>query len=435
MATSFAQSDMRAGLLDAAVSEVLRRMPKYFARFPARISSLPRLLKRYQNLPLFCDTSDSEIMVQLQQSVRELAHRGVIFTRDQRDTDKVTHVLLDTAMDAFAASNGLLALTPPPIKIPPIPVVLAEAFDERALPSGGRYFIRRGGTHALILINAVGLSCALWARFLADSSHPFRIIIVESRSTDLIRGGMRQYVDLRSDAQDIAQVIERESIVDPAVLSWCNGVRVALELVSKHNAGIRFLILLCPTMMGFKGFEHSCSQFEESLDYVFRAVIERPALASFFAQTLKHPEGTDIDNVAEDPLRRSDFLFRLPAHEHIRDLFAPMSDGASLLNYARRGVSDKVFQLERAIRELRIPVLWVTGASDEIVNNRLTMAAFETWQLPTTHMEVSGAGHYIQDLQYPYFMLAIERWLLKLRDLPETTPVRASDFGPEIALI
>lgn len=417
-----------SGLLDCAGDEVLRRVPGYFASCPAVIC-LPDLAARYQQRPPFQRWPADRISARLQEALREFIRRRIVFKRDPRRSDPVSEMLLDSAMDAFAADDGELGLRAPAVGKSSATRALAEGFDECRLPSGTRYFIGRRGAIPLVLINAVGISCATWAKLLADDTHPFRPVLVESRSTRLESGGLNQYVDVEADAEDIARVLEQEKLSESIVLAWCNGARIALKFVSEQMAGLRSLVLLCPTIRGCRELEHCRSEFEATFEYVFSRVTQSPGLANFLSAALRPAEEPNFADFADDGAARAANLFRLPAREYAGDLYAPVASGESLIYYAQRTEADRRFDIRKAMSQVRCPVLLITGKYDGIVSNELTLSAMNAAGMRATHFEVDGAGHYIHDLQYVYLRMILESSLQNKRALPNVNRISINIIG------
>jgi len=414
-------------LLDLAVGEISRREPGYFRQFPVEIAPLSLTIEDYLSLPLCLGWTESEVAVCIEQSMRYYASIGVTFCRGPGGTDPIARMLLDSAIDAFAAEQDILSLRAPPPIAPSVADVLNDEYDERPI-AGRRYFIRRSGTRPLVLINAIGLPCRIWTRLLTDKSHPYRIILVENPATDLIRGGLRTHGDVATDARDIAQVLQKESINDSIVLAWCNGGRVAIQVAATQWGRVHSLVLLSPTFMGFRGVEPPCSSYEAGFDLAFEALAAKPALASLFAQILsRRPEpgwsSADSANV------RAELLFRLPAFDHASLLSMPVSDALSLINYARRAKADARFAINETLVELRMPVLLITGREDDIVNNQLTMKALENSRCRVVQVDVSAAGHYVHDLQYQYFLWALNHWTVMGTAPPRTARVSVAELG------
>jgi pimeloyl-ACP methyl ester carboxylesterase len=325
--------------------------------------------------------------------------------------DAVSLVLFDGMLDAVAASRNPGSLHAAPA-VAGIESILAEQYDARSTPGGQRYIVRRGGSRNLLLINALGIPLGLWSRLLGDSHHPFRIIAVENRCGGFLSGGMGSDEALTTHADDISEVLRHEKITDLHVLGWCNGGRIAIDLVTRKMCDARSLTLLSPTLRGTKAGAQTASPFEERLQQVFTIVTRNRALAKpTVAMLSKFAVPPDWDALAADPQARSAALFAMSAREHASSFLKPMSTADFLLNYARRTAADEAYPMVDALNRLAdagVPVLLLLGSHDAMINNDATSTALEACGVPVTRATVSGAGHYAQDLQYPYFLSALE---------------------------
>jgi pimeloyl-ACP methyl ester carboxylesterase len=418
---------MVEGLLNQAVAEIQRRKPGYFRRFPAELAPLSPVAEDYLARPLCADWTAAEVMACLEQSIRYYARQGVIFAQKRGSVDPVTCVLLDSAIDAQSAERGTLRLRSSVKANTSVSEVLAREYEERCT-SCTRYFIRRKGIQPLVLINAVGVSYEIWTQFLADPLHSFRIVLLENRATDIIRGGMRAAGDVVTEAIDIAKVLRQEGIENATLLSWCNGCRTAIRLAASEPCLIRTLVLLSPTFKGFPGPETHCSSFERTFDLVFKTIATQPTLAPFFARSLVSQHEPDWNNANSADVR-ANLLFRLPSKECANALLAPFADGSSLVHYGRRAASDANLPVDEILLSLHIPMLLITGREDEIVDNQLTIHALNVSGLRAVHAEVSGAGHYVHDLQYQYFLWALEQWTRNTSAFSSTARVRVTKIG------
>ena len=364
-------------LLSNALSEILSRDVEYFGRFPMRVASLRSQLERYEAMALFRGWLSPRAMEAMTDGLQYLKRQGAVVIETDADNDALGQMMLDSTMDALAAAENRLSLRPCPQLRIPLAEVLSSLYDMHSPRGGPRYFIRRTGTVPLVLVNAVGLPLEIWSRFLGDSTHPFRILVVESRCSDLVRGGMVGDADLSDDSAGIAAALERESLERADVVAWCNGGRVAIDLATRFASRVRSLILLSTTMMGFQGLDMKCSSFEEILNTVFQSVSRRSALASFFAEILRPDPALYWRGIADDGVSPAATLYRLPAGEQLHALYAPVSQGDSLIKYGRRAHSDASYPINEALRRLEQPTLLITGDHDDIVNNQLTIAALE----------------------------------------------------------
>jgi pimeloyl-ACP methyl ester carboxylesterase len=223
---------------------------------------------------------------------------------------------------------------------------------------------------------------------------------------------MHSDADLTQHADDIAEVLDQEQLGPLHVLGWCNGGRIAIELATRGKYDIRTLTLLSPTLRGTEGASKPGSPFEDRLQQIFTTVTKNQALAMPLVKMLaRFTQPPDWDGLAGNPSGRAAALFALPSRESAATFLVPMSAPPLLINYARRTAADEAYPMANTLRRLGatgIPVLLISGSHDSMVSNQATCTALANGGVAATHATVAGAGHYIQDLQYPYFL-----WLLR----------------------
>lgn len=396
----------RADLLVSAMSEVVRREPTYLERFAVRVC-LEGEVERYCQVSLVEERERVSVIDGLASIVGWLESRGVRVQQSGDMSDAVGRLFLDSGVDTWLMERGALRLRPI-IDDHKAPDALTRDYHLCGGDATPRYLVRGKGERTLVVVNAVGVSLRPWERLLTDANQSFRVLLVESRGSDLMRGGLQAALDVADDVEGIAAVLRRESIDDAIVLGWCNGARIAIGLAAACPERIGGLVLLSPTMMGYPGAKPRCSVFEETLDTVFQSVRSRPSLAPLFAETLRAYGRPDWDRMDEE--QRGLALARLPSVRHTEALRAPMSTGPSLVNYANRGESDARFPLDRALGEVVAPLLVITGGDDDVVSNDLTANVLADLAHPAMQLQVSAAGHYINDLQYCYLIAMLEAW-------------------------
>ena len=172
---------------------------RVFRAIPMRVASLRSQLERYEAMALFRGWLSPRAMEAMTDGLQYLKRQGTVVIETDADNDALGQMMLDSTMDALAAAENRLSLRPCPQLRIPLAEVLSSLYDMHSPRGGPRYFIRRTGTVPLVLVNAVGLPLEIWSRFLGDSTHPFRILVVESRCSDLVRGGMVGDADLSDD--------------------------------------------------------------------------------------------------------------------------------------------------------------------------------------------------------------------------------------------
>lgn len=326
--------------------------------------------------------------------------------------------------DALSAARGELSLAPCAPTQAPFPEVLEREYDQRKTADGIRYFIRRRGTRPILLITATGIPLVIWSKLLADELLDFLIVVVESRCADLIKGGIRRFAELPSDAEDISNVLATECLSDISLVGWCNGGRLAIETAARCAARIRSLVLVAPALSGFKGVPRIPSRFEASMKKVFTTLSQKPRLARIYVNILQEqpPDWATL----VDPEARASALFGLPPRDQSVALQSPMAEVESLLNYGRRLASDAAHPVEEAFSRIEQPMMLITGNYDSQVNNDFILSVLRsrTWKTPAIHAGILGAGHYPHHLQYPYFGFMLRSFFLEGRAPAATARVQ-----------
>jgi pimeloyl-ACP methyl ester carboxylesterase len=403
-------------LLDDARSEIHRREPGYVRRFGLRFPSASAQARRYQRHPLFGGYAAPEIETALSDAIAYFHESEGSVCEEDSAGDPVALMLCDSVVDAFAASRGGLHLQP---RGSFDPDTVRDDYEERRASSGVRYFIRRGGERALLLVNALGMPLSLWAALMGDRTIPWRLLIVESASTELPHGGMKRSADLGADAAAIAAALDDAQIDQADLVAWCSGGRIAIDSAARLPDRIRSLVLVSPTLRGAAGAEPNGTAFEDNVDRIFAAACEQPSLAPSFSEAFSQQfEFTAWDELAAYPDRRAATLFGLPARDHAADLVTPMMRPDHLINYGRRVLGDQHYPVHEAIARLQIPVMLLTGDYDNRVNNAFTIAVLQAWKRRFLHVRVKGAGHYLYDLQYHYFRAVLTAFLAGLPPVP-----------------
>jgi pimeloyl-ACP methyl ester carboxylesterase len=410
-------------LFNDALAELNRREPQYLARFGIAFSEedpesgVARRGLRWSREDLVGAVADI---------LKQVNGKSLRITRTGGPDDPVATLLLNSARDALAAAEGTLDLRPAPIISEPLAQLLQRAFDLRVTASGRRYFVRRTGNTPLLLINALGVPLTVWSRLLSDDLPEFQIIVVENRCGDVVAGGMHSDVPLTQHASDLTEVLDCEGIIGVHLLAWCNGGRIGIEIARQDPSRVRSLILVSTTFKGVQGVPYGTGPFEDGLQQIFNNVLRKPMLAEPLVSLIsRYAQAPDWDALSGDPVKRTGALFALPALEHATALLAPMKSADFLINYARRTAADERYPLAEALQSVRsagVPMLMILGEHDNIVSNKSIRAALTLHTGPISEIVVQGAGHYIHDLQYPYFRWALQQFT-QLRGLA-TAPSR-----------
>lgn len=398
-------------LLDGTVDEIVRREPEYFKRFAVSIAPPARVAQELINDHVILDHPVNEIEQAFSEGLSYFTSRGIRLEQENGQRDPVGDVLLRSIADAFSVAHGQLPLVPS-AQLPAFSDVMQQEYEQRQTADGIRYFVRRRGTRPLLLITATGIPLGIWSRLLADEQHDFRVMAVEARCSNLLTGGIQQFTDLAADAADIAKVLEAESLRDVNLVGWCNGGRLAIEMASRCASQIRSLVLVGPALGGFKGVPRTPSRFEASMKKVFSVLAQKPRLAAIYVKSLQEqpPDWASL----VDPQARASALFGMQPRDQAAALQSPMAEAESLLNYGRRLTADGDHPIEEAFSRIEQPVMLITGSDDGQVSNEFTLAVLRsrTWKTPVAHADILGAGHYPHYLQYPYFRLLLQSFLV-----------------------
>jgi pimeloyl-ACP methyl ester carboxylesterase len=396
-------------LLDSMLSEISRREPAYARRFPLAVPSFSRVAERYLDAEGACAglTAASRARV-LEQGFRHVALAWPSAASGTADGDPVSSLLCDSMIDASAAGAGLRPYADGGAGEAAVEEILRAQYIERSA-AGTRYYARRTGKRPLLVVNATGTPVDTWRRMLADRELDFRILLPENQSGGLFGGGLEWIEDIQAGADKLASVLEKEGGGAVDVVAWCNGARVAIDLAIRRPDLIASLVLLTPMLKGVRGVAPDPSPFERDLEPILEAVGRRAELAPFLAKTIAAqalaPEWRRLEH---DPAARAAALFALPPRDQALRLLEPLTSPGSLVTLAKRNVADETYAMDEALGQLSLPTLVILGANDRIVSNAVTLAAVRAWARSVFVATVSGAGHYIHDLQYHYFRFLLE---------------------------
>jgi pimeloyl-ACP methyl ester carboxylesterase len=388
-------------LLDA-FGEVTLRDPSFLGRQAVGFAPMASLVERYRADPLFAGFDRSDIERRLTAAQALLAERGLQRSEDPEAHSRLAALFCDSAMDGLAAEAGLIGLTAPARRAEPLQQVLADDYDARTTASGVNYIVRRRGEKWLLVVNALGIPVGVWSRLLGDAGHDWRVLVVESGGGDLIKGGQSARSDLTSDTARIAQVLDAEGIESIAVVGWCSGGRIAVQLAADQPERVGSLVLTSASLRGAPGSDAAPTQFEEDISGVFDSVLRAPANAPFLSELLMNSS-----KLAQPPVDDG-LLFRLPAQEKAADLIAPLATGEDLRNYSQRVVADKSHATAEALARVRAPILAMAGRHDHVISNAHTWQTLKAHARDVSCAVISASGHYVYDLQYPYFLMALE---------------------------
>jgi pimeloyl-ACP methyl ester carboxylesterase len=387
--------------LDGALKEIQRRAPDYLVRFPLCFTTPDEYYHKFASHYPETAATSALFFAKFDEGVEHVRRRGARVEKNSSIDDPVAGMLSEAIVDAIGFED---IDTPAGSSASEFRSRFEQSYDEGRTKGGRRYFIRKRGETALLLITALGVPLYVWSRFLLDPDHEFRIVLVDARSSDIFLGGMTEQSSIGDDGADIADVISNLGLIELDVVAWCNGAKIALELLSGAGAKIRSLTLISPSLSGPCDARSDQSAYEYGLRQVVTAVCRKPDMAPLIARGLDQlTRPVDWDGVSGQGHDRAQVLFNLPAQDYAAALKCPFSSIDSLRKYARRGQDDYEYPTAQRLRNTGVPCLLVTGAWDQVVNNRFVAGVMSGLGRSVTHAIIRGAGHYTFDLQYPYF--------------------------------
>ncbi len=387
--------DLFHSLMLNAVDEIIRRDPQYLSKQPVRTGrAAPNGPSR--------TFAGSQALVE--RCVEFLRRADIPLDDTAVEADDAWKLLMASAADAEAAERGAVSLAPS-VSPQPIEHVLRDHYDERKLNNGARYFVRRRGRQPLVVINASGVPAALWTQLLADETDHFRILLCESRASDLFAGGLHTDTTAEMDAADAALAVQQEGFDRVDVLAWCNGHLPAIELTGK--TAVDSVVLLAPSF--FTSDERFATVYGRKILGMLDVVRREPAMTSALCKfTL-----AQVTASAADPAKSGLPVWSLPDRARVFEIASPMATTPSLTRYAGRLASDSIYPLRQKLATLTNRLMVITGNDDHIASDAAATELLAAARVRNTRIRMAGAGHYIQDLQYRYLRTLLESFLVE----------------------
>jgi pimeloyl-ACP methyl ester carboxylesterase len=381
-----------------AVDEIIRRDPEYLSKQPVRTG------RAASN-----DSSHTQKQFAREQALAErcrefLRQANIPFDDTAAEADDMWQLLMASATDAEAAEHGAVSLAPSVSLKKPIEHVLRDDYKECRSSSGARYFVRCRGRQPLVLINASGVPAASWIQLLADETDHFRILLCESRASDLLTGGLHTDATAEMDAADAALAVQQEGLDKVDVLAWCNGHLAAIELTEKIS--VDSIVLLSPSF--FTCDARSATVYARKILGLLDVVRREPQMTSALCKyTLAQVKAS-----AEDPSKSGMHVWSLPDRSRVFEIASPMSTAPSLTRYASRVASDAAYPLRQKLAALTNRLMVITGNDDHIASDVTATELLADTRVKHARIRMAAAGHYIQDLQYRYLRTLLESFLV-----------------------
>lgn len=385
-------------LMRNAVDEIIRRDPQYLSKQPVRTG------RAAPDRPSGTQKQFAGAQAPVERCVEFLRRANIPLDDTAGEADDAWKLLMASATDAEAAESGAVSLAPSVSPEKPIEHILRDDYEERKLQNGARYFVRRRGRQPLVLINASGVPAALWIQLLADETDHFRILLCESRASDLLAGGLHADTTAEMDAADAALAVQQEGFDRVDVLAWCNGHLPAIELTGK--TAVDSVVLLAPSF--FTSDERFATVYGRKILGMLDVVRREPEMTSALCKfTL-----AQVSASAADPAKSGLPVWSLPDRARVFEIASPMATTPSLMRYANRLASDAIYPLRQKLANLTNRLMVVTGNDDHIASDAAATELLAATRVRNTRIRMAAAGHYIQDLQYRYLRTLLESFLV-----------------------
>lgn len=398
-----------SALLDDALSELSRRDEAYLARFPLPLPDPRAFACAHAGGPGASGLPAHAVETALEEGNAHLRARCA--TQADPGGTFLAQWVAAVALDAYRAAGRRMRLESAARSVRAVREAFAADYERRSA-GGADYYVRKRGTHPVVLVSATGVPIEAWQRFLSDPGHEYKLLVPVRRHGDLFAGGISADVRLEDEAADMLAMVERERLAAVHVLGWCNGARPAIELAGLLGARAASLTFTTPMLKGIAGVEPSWTRYAKDLQMVLDLVAKNPRSAAGLAKRIGEMAAPiDWSKVAPDDTKSREEIFRLPNRRHLEHLVEPLLTAGSLVNVARRVTSDEAHPTMERLAALRLPVLALIGSHDTIVSNQVTLDALRRAGLRAEVRSLAGAGHDLHDLQYPYFRYALDAFV------------------------
>lgn len=329
--------------------------------------------------------------------------KGVRFAAPTDAPDPVTLELLRSVTDAATGLGDSVG------GLPDIDAVLAEQYCQIRDASGALVaYLRKQGGAPLLLLNAFGIPLRIWHKLLGEQ-HDYQIIVPVLSSCNPVHGGMHDSSSVSDLTAQLQALLTQLAFDRVHVLAWCNAGRLGIALLEQCGARIGQLVLLSPTLRGGETDPAHQSPYESNLLKLFRLVRSSPKSATVVAAMLGKAAAPPDWAGLSDPAARAATLFGLARRELAADLSLPMARPESLIHYALRTHSDEAISASQGAPLPTLPITLVQGEHDAVVSNAQARHWLGRFAAQVDVYQVSGAGHYIQDLQFSYLKLILDR--------------------------
>ncbi len=249
-----------------------------------------------------------------------------------------------------------------------------------------------GDLTPLLVVNAVGANLSIWRRALIDVARQRRIITWDHRGLYESEKPVSDRIDPGAQAEDAMAVLDSMEADKVVVVSWSNGTRIALELISRYPEQVAAFTTVCG------GYGHSLARLLRRLD-IAAGVPTLAGVAKHFSYFIEGP----FKSLTSRPeiaglIRQSGLIAATADTRALVDLLRGMAscDLRTLLASYEAVSGDARSEL---LQEVTVPALVVAGRRDSFVPLAVSEEMART--LPAGRLEVyERATHYLP-IEYP----------------------------------
>lgn len=250
------------------------------------------------------------------------------------------------------------------------------------------YYIGGNGKKNLLIINAYGQSLHVWSKLFPLLHNEYKIIVWEIQEI-FKNNSSTQIPSIHRYIEDIQSIINNENILNYHVLAWCTGPKLAIEL-TKVDTKVQSLMFLNPSFQS----EEESTPYEKNIMPLCHAIDKNNSMAT----NIKEACVNAVDNKA-NPMEslQNTYVKNLISlvDTQMQDIIiTPYIDENSIINYAKQLLEYWNYDVTDTLRNITIPILFLTGENDNIASSSLALK-YATECNNYSYFELQDGCHYI----------------------------------------
>ncbi|WP_426746467.1 alpha/beta hydrolase [Myxococcus faecalis] len=235
------------------------------------------------------------------------------------------------------------------------------------------------GEPPVVILNALGQGLRYWARLVERLlSKGRRVLLWEPREAT-------RPLLLEDQVKDLEAVLNAEGVSRCHLVGWCTGASVAVEFSLRHPDAVVSSVFLNPSFKCDGGPKELDTDYEETLEPLFRMLDRRPAMVSSVTNSLR-------TRASAHPPDSTEVLTRMN-RDLETEVLAPFRTEASTLDYARQLIDFWAYDVRARAREVRAPVLLLGGELDRVASSAAACEVARRFA-DGRYLEVHAGTHY-----------------------------------------